>query len=87
MTQQELLAQIEALKAENIALKNSKTDRKLSWKVSEKGAISIYGFGRFPVTLYFDHLMKLNAVMPEIVKFAQDNKEKLSSKVATLKVA
>lgn len=85
MNQQDLLAQIAALKAENDALKtSSKSDRKLSWKVSEKGAVSIYGFGRFPVTLYFDHLMKLAAVMPEVVKFAEANKEKLATKVSPI---
>lgn len=86
MNQNELLAQIAALKAENDALKSSKVERKLSWKVSEKGAISIYGFGRFPVTLYFDHLVKLNAAMPEIMKFAESNKANLSTKTV-VKVA
>ncbi len=45
--------QIEALKAENTALKASKA-RGLAFKVSEKGAVSVVGLGRFPVTLYED---------------------------------
>jgi len=81
MTQQEMIIAIAALKAENDALKAKKT-RALSWKVSEKGAVSIYGFGRFPVTLYYDHLIKLAGVMPEVLKFAEDNKALLVSKVA-----
>lgn len=48
-----LLAEIERLKAENAALSaKSSAPRSLTLKVSEKGAISIYGLGRFPVTLY-----------------------------------
>lgn len=84
MTNEQLLKQIADLKAENDALKVAKTNRALSWKVSEKGAISIYGFGRFPVTLYFDHLMKLAAVMPEVVKFAEANRDQLKSKVSPI---
>lgn len=79
MTQQEMIEQINALKAENEALKVKKI-KSLSWKVSEKGAISIYGFGRFPVTLYYEHLVKLAKVMPEVLKFAEDNKASLSTK-------
>ena len=46
-------AEIERLRAENESLKNKKsTEGSLSMKVSEKGALSIYGMGRFPVTLY-----------------------------------
>lgn len=86
MTNQELEQMVIALKAENDALK-AKKSKALSWKVSEKGAISIYGFGRFPVTLYYDHLIKLNAAMPEIVKFAEVNKDKLSTKLTVVKAA
>jgi len=79
MTQQEMIVQIAVLKAENEALKTKK-NKALSWKVSEKGAISIYGFGRFPVTLYYEHLVKLAGVMPEVLKFAEANKALLSTK-------
>ena len=48
-----LQAQLEALMAENNALKAKAAARsKIMLKVSEKGAVSIYGLGRFPVTLY-----------------------------------
>ena len=46
-------AELEALRAELAALKAAKaTQRTISYKVSEKGAVSVYGLGRFPVTLY-----------------------------------
>jgi hypothetical protein len=45
------MAKIEALKAENAKLKQAQTAR-ISFKVSEKGAVSLYGLGRFPVRLY-----------------------------------
>lgn len=50
-TMEELLAQLAKLKAENEALKSEATST-LKLKVSEKGAVSLYGVGRFPVTLY-----------------------------------
>jgi hypothetical protein len=51
MTDQDMKSELERLRAENAALK--KTSAKgLSLKVSEKGALSVYGLGRFPVTLY-----------------------------------
>ena len=50
---EDLKAELERLKAENEALKKTrKTTGSMSFKVSEKGAVSVYGLGRFPVTLY-----------------------------------
>lgn len=51
MADEDLQAEVERLRAENEKLKN-KGVRGLSLKVSEKGAVSLYGIGRFPVTLY-----------------------------------
>jgi len=51
MTEEELRAEIERLKAENEALKVPASGQ-ISLKVSEKGGVSVYGLGRFPVTLY-----------------------------------
>ena len=51
MSEQELKAELERLKTEKEALKN-RGSRAISMKVSEKGGVSIYGLGRFPVTLY-----------------------------------
>jgi hypothetical protein len=75
----DLLAQIEALKAENARLKEAQTSR-LSFKVSEKGALSVYGVGRFPVSLCRAQWERLISVIPQIQKFIQDNAGKLAEK-------
>lgn len=78
----QLLAELQALKAENQALK-TKPPRKateLFCKVSQKGAVSVYGLGRFPVTLYKSQLMRLIAAIPEIQAFAKDNDALLTTK-------
>ena len=76
---EELRAEIERLKAENDALK-TKTERgTLSLKVSEKGALSIYGMGRFPVTLYKEQWLKLD-ISDDIRAFIKANDSRLKSK-------
>jgi len=82
-----LQAMIEQLQAENAALKARKvkgdtTDLGdgLCAKVSEKGAVSIYGLGRFPVTLYGEQFPRLLAVGPQILAFIVENQGKLSTK-------
>lgn len=78
---QDLQAEIERLKAENESLKNKKNSGgALSMKVSEKGALSVYGMGRFPVTLYKEQWNKLLAITDDIKKFIADNDEKLKTK-------
>ena len=78
---EDLKNEIERLRAENQALKASKPSRgTLSMKVSEKGALSIYGMGRFPVTLYKEQWLKLLAIADEISKFISDNDSKLKTK-------
>jgi hypothetical protein len=52
----------------------------LSFKVSEKGAVSVYGLGRFPVTLYFEQWHKLLAHADELRTFLEANKSKLKLK-------
>ena len=52
----------------------------LSFKVSEKGAVSVYGLGRFPVTLYFEQWNKLLAQVDELRTFLEANKSKLKLK-------
>ena len=59
-------AEIERLRAENAALKKSASSS-IRMKVSEKGAVSVYGFGRFPVTLYKEQWLKLLDMSAEIV--------------------
>lgn len=69
--------------AENAKLKAEAAEdakRPLTLKVSEKGAVSIYGMGRFPVTLYGEQWAKLIAYAPAITKFMADNKAKLRTK-------
>ena len=76
----ELKAEIERLKAENEALKKPAARGTLSMKVSEKGALSIYGMGRFPVTLYKEQWLKLLTISDEIKKFIADNDARLKTK-------
>ncbi len=76
----DLEAEIARLKAENESLKSNKSSRSLSMKVSEKGALSVYGMGRFPVTLYKEQWHKLLAISEEIKKFIEENDDKLKSK-------
>ena len=78
---EDLRAEVERLKAENEALKNKKGGRGvLSMKVSEKGALSVYGMGRFPVTLYKEQWLKLLGIADEIKKFISDNEGLLKVK-------
>jgi hypothetical protein len=77
----DLKAEIERLKAENEALKTKKGAKgTLSMKVSEKGALSVYGMGRFPVTLYKEQWIKLLGIADDIKKFIEENDDKLKAK-------
>ena len=60
-SEEELKAEIERLRTENEALKKPARGQ-ISLKVSEKGALSVYGLGRFPVTLYREQWEKLWAL-------------------------
>ena len=77
----DLKAEIQRLKEENEALKNKKSGKgTLSMKVSEKGALSVYGMGRFPVTLYKEQWTKLLGITEEIKQFIADNEDRLKTK-------
>ena len=77
----DLRAEIERLKAENENLKQSKpAPGTLSMKVSEKGALSIYGMGRFPVTLYKEQWTKLLSIKDQIESFIKENDGRLKTK-------
>lgn len=81
MSQENLQSELERLRAENEALKNKKAKAgTLSLKVSEKGGLSLYGLGRFPVTLYKEQWMKLLGYTEEIKSFIQANDDKLKTK-------
>jgi hypothetical protein len=75
----DLQAEIERLRAENAALKRPERG-KLALKVSEKGALSVYGMGRFPVTLYKEQWLRLLGVADEIKAFIKANDASLKSK-------
>jgi len=75
----DLKAELERLKAENEALKQKKT-RAAFLKVSEKGAVSVYGLGRFPVTLYKEQWARLLDMGDEIRAFIKENEPKLKAK-------
>ena len=75
----ELKAELERLRAENEALKNQ-TTRTVSLRVSEKGGVSVYGLGRFPVTLYKEQWLKLLEMADQIKAFIRANEAKLKIK-------
>ena len=79
MNEEELKAELARLKAENEALKN-RGAKGISMKVSEKGGVSIYGLGRFPVTLYKEQWIKLLDMAEDIRNFIKENEDKLKSK-------
>jgi len=79
MNEAEMKDELERLRAENAMLK-SKDSAGLSLKVSEKGAVSLYGMGRFPVTLYKEQWLRILASAPVIEAFIQENDSKLKTK-------
>lgn len=79
MSDEDLKAELERLRAENTALK-SRGPRSVSLKVSEKGGVSVYGLGRFPVTLYKEQWAKLLDMADEIRAFIRENEPRLKTK-------
>lgn len=79
MADEDIQSELERLRAENAALKQKRTGS-VSMKVSEKGAVSVYGLGRFPVTLYQEQWAKLLGLADEIKVFIEENKAKLKVK-------
>ena len=77
---EELQAEIERLRAENENLKKPAARGQMSLKVSEKGALSVYGLGRFPVTLYREQWEKLLGMGDQIRQFILDNDQQLKKK-------
>lgn len=72
-----ILAELNALKAENEALKVKKASGSI--KISEKGAVSVYGLGRFPVTLYRSQWLQLIAMVDTIKAFFETHKVQLDA--------
>ena len=79
MADEDLRTELERLRAENEALKRS-SSKGLSLRVSEKGAVSVYGLGRFPVTLYKEQWLRLLDMSEDIRMFIRQNEVQLKSK-------
>jgi hypothetical protein len=79
-SEEELKAEIERLRSENENLKKPQQRGATSLKVSEKGALSVYGLGRFPVTLYREQWEKLLGMSDQIREFIQQNDQALKKK-------
>ena len=81
MSTEDLQAELDRLRAENEALKTNRPAKgAISIKVSEKGAVSVYGLGRFPVTLYKEQWDRLLLSGEDIRKFIAENDDKLKKK-------
>jgi hypothetical protein len=78
-SEEDMKSEIERLRAENEALKKPVRGQ-ISMKVSEKGGLSVYGLGRFPVTLYREQWVKLLGMADDIRKFIEDNDATLKKK-------
>ncbi len=71
--------ELDRLRAENEALK-ARSRRGITLKVSEKGGVSVYGLGRFPVTLYKEQWTKLLELAEDIRIFIRENDAQLKTK-------
>jgi hypothetical protein len=79
MSEDDIKAEVARLKEENERLK-ARQSRAVSLKVSEKGGLSVYGLGRFPVTLYKEQWTKLLDMADDIRAFLKENDSRLKSK-------
>ena len=79
MSDEEMKAELERLRQENAVLKKGAASG-IRMKVSEKGAVSIYGMGRFPVTLYKEQWLKLLDMSDDIRAFINANEAQLKTK-------
>ena len=81
MSDDDLRAELERLRKENESLKKGAA-KGISMKVSEKGGLSIYGLGRFPITLYKEQWTKLLDMSDEIRSFLVDTRRRAQNEVA-----
>ena len=79
MSDEDMRAELERLRKENESLKKGAA-KGISMKVSEKGGLSVYGLGRFPVTLYKEQWTRLLDMAEDIRSFMKDNESRLKSK-------
>ena len=75
-TKEELMARIAELEKQM----GSKKSGRLEFKVGEKGGVSVYGLGRFPVTLYYEQWQRLLGAADELRLFLEENKGRLKLK-------
>ena len=79
MSDKDVQDELERLRNENAALKKEASSN-VRMKVSEKGAVSVYGMGRFPVTLYKEQWLKLLDMSDQIRAFIAANETQLKAK-------
>jgi len=79
MADEDLRAELERLRRENEALKQAPKNR-VTMKVSDKGGLSVYGLGRFPVTLYKEQWTKLISMAGDIERFIREHDHELKTK-------
>jgi hypothetical protein len=79
MSDNDIQAELERLRAENAALK-ARSAKGVSLKVSEKGGVSVYGLGRFPVTLYKEQWFRLLDMADDIRTFIKEHEPELKTK-------
>lgn len=80
MTTEDPTAELARLRAENEALKKASKPGTVSFKVSEKGGVSVYGMGRFPVTLYVEQWETLLSRADDLRAFIDANRGQLKKK-------
>ena len=81
MSEENPREELERLKKENAQLKTTGAkNRDISFKVSQKGALSVYGMGRFPVTLYKEQWIRLLDRKEDLLEFIQENDADLKTK-------
>ena len=80
MPDEDLEKELERLRIENERLRARRAAGDLTLRVSDKGAVSVYGLGRFPVTLYQEQWEKLLAHTDEIRAFVAENRDRLKKK-------
>lgn len=82
VSDEDLKAELERLKSENETLKKAKSagKKEISFKVSQKGAVSVYGMGRFPVTLYKEQWTRLLGKKEDLLAFIEENDADLKTK-------
>jgi len=79
VSDEDLRAELERLRKENESLKKASA-KGVSIKVSEKGGVSVYGLGRFPITFYKEQWAKLLDMADDIRAFIKENESRLKSK-------